>query len=87
MNIHRKARAKLKELSSDVDRKDSPPPDSSAGKRLSSESDESPSDGKENPGRGLPERCRLDKHVELNNGELDLELRLGPEPHHAKSKP
>ncbi|KAL8517525.1 hypothetical protein ACS0TY_015685 [Phlomoides rotata] len=92
MNIHRRDRAKLKELSSDDDR---PPPDSSSSKRLSSENEEIPN-------RGLPllmeeaaavndgeeaERCRLDKDVELNYGELDLELRLGPEPHHVKSKP
>lgn len=75
------------------------PPDSSLGEKSSVENDRSCNDDKVEtlePPRRLPlfaEASSVNggeeerRKVELKYGELDLELRLGPEPHHhAKSK-
>ncbi|KAH6762066.1 hypothetical protein C2S52_019499 [Perilla frutescens var. hirtella] len=91
------------EISRSPDYEESLPRDPSLGEKLSLENDESHEDDddqaesvKGKPPRGLPLFAEAppsvnggeSRKVELKYGELDLELRLGPEPnHHAKSKP
>ncbi|KAG6427623.1 hypothetical protein SASPL_111869 [Salvia splendens] len=97
MNIHRKDRAKLLEFSDEnflsleispsEDSNDSVPPDSFIGEKLSSENDQR-QDEDDQAEENLNIYIRRIPLLAEAPPVVDLELRLGPEPHrHAKSKP